>query len=295
MKSCDYCGRENDEVLAFCAECGTALPAPPPPPIPEPPLLAPPFLPAPPPAPHILNGGIATAIFGVYLGGQVAGGAVGGFFAGLMGSLWGRARGPQEIRDTLPAMMPVVILLAMLIGGAGMFWMVNMLRLEVKDPSPTGPAWVRGSWRDIAKGFCTGAVLSTLSIIFLLNFGRDPDADQSLGPLTRMSVTSGIPQIAWVIVALFLAPPVEELLFRGILYAGYRKSLGATAATVLTTGIFVALHFDQLIPQPLAVFGISGLALAALWWRIRGNAIGPAIATHFAYNTVVVVAAFWLM
>jgi hypothetical protein len=188
--------------------------------------------------------------------------------------------------------MPIVMLLVMLIGGAAMFWMVSMLKLEVKDPSATGAAWVRGSWRDIAKGFGTGAIISTLSVILLFSFGRDFQSDQELGPLARMSITSGFPQIAWLIVALFLAPPIEELLFRGILYGGYRKSLGAAAATVLTTLIFVALHLDQLIPQPLAIFGISGLALAALWWRLRGNAIGPAIAAHFAYNAVVAVAAF---
>jgi hypothetical protein len=38
MKICSYCGRENSDELANCRECGTELPAPPPP---EPPEISP--------------------------------------------------------------------------------------------------------------------------------------------------------------------------------------------------------------------------------------------------------------
>jgi membrane protease YdiL (CAAX protease family) len=69
--------------------------------------------------------------------------------------------------------------------------------------------------------------------------------------------------------------------------------MGALPAAVLTTFIFVALHFSELIYQPLATFAIGGLALAALAFRIRSNAIGPAIAVHFGYNATIAAMALY--
>ena len=79
-------------------------------------------------------------------------------------------------------------------------------------------------------------------------------------------------------------------MFRGILYGGYRKSLGAAAAAALTTFIFVLLHITELVHEPLATFAIGGLALLALWRRLCSNAIGPAIAVHVGYNSAIALA-----
>jgi membrane protease YdiL (CAAX protease family) len=103
-----------------------------------------------------------------------------------------------------------------------------------------------------------------------------------------MGETHAISQALSVISIVFLAPPIEELLFRGIMFGGYRKSFGTTRASVLTTLIFVAMHFDRFIRYPIAIFGITSLALAALVMRTRTNAIGPSISVHFGYNSFLV-------
>ena len=79
---------------------------------------------------------------------------------------------------------------------------------------------------------------------------------------------------------------------------GYFSRISRRAIRGRLSGIFLGRHYrhlergarQELISQPLAVFGITGLALVALWCRLRSNAIGPAIATHFAYNAVIVLA-----
>jgi hypothetical protein len=115
-------------------------------------------------------------------------------------------------------------------------------------------------------------------------------SEHETSPMITMATTPGLPQLVWVFTAVALAPPVEELLFRGILYGGYRKSLGPAAAAALTTFIFVLLHINELVHEPLATFVIGGLALLALWRRLRSNAIGPAIAVHVGYNTMIAIA-----
>jgi uncharacterized protein len=90
--------------------------------------------------------------------------------------------------------------------------------------------------------------------------------------------------------ALLLAPPVEEMLFRGVLYGGYRKSLGATGATWLTTSIFALMHIGEVIYFLPALLVIAGVALLALRMRLRHSAIGPAVAVHFGYNFILALA-----
>lgn len=47
------------------------------------------------------------------------------------------------------------------------------------------------------------------------------------------------------------------------------------------------MHTTELIHFLPAALGILGLALAALYMRLRTCAIGPAIAVHVAYNSTI--------
>jgi membrane protease YdiL (CAAX protease family) len=284
MKACDYCGKDNDDALAFCAECGTAF---------GPPLCA-----DEPPAVHspatsrTLNGGLATAILGIYLAAQIAGGVIITVIAIIF---TGIGRGPdyESTVTSLQDIMPATVLATFIAGGVAVVLVAKAFGLPLKDASPTGPAWIRGSSRAIIQGFGMG-ILVAIAAVFIANLMPNYFSEEELGPVARMGTTPGLGQIAWVIMALLLSPPVEELLFRGIIYAGYRKSLGPLVAASLTTAIFVLMHVTELIHNPFATFGITTLAVTTLWWRLRNAAIGPAIAVHFGYNAVVVATVLYL-
>jgi membrane protease YdiL (CAAX protease family) len=289
MKACDYCGKESEDVLVICAGCGADFPAS----IhqPEPPVIAPQYLPLVPLAPRELKAGLATAFFGVYLGTQLIGGFIAGFIA-LFSSPFEPAQGVRVHGAILDAIMPWTIIVTMLMSGLAVMIIAMSMQLTLNDTSPTGPAWVRGSWRDIIKALLTGVILAVLWVVLMTSFGHQPQTDDELGPMTRMASTAGFGRVAWLIAALVLAPPVEELLFRGIFYAGYRKSFGAPVATLVTTTIFVLLHYPEFIHQPLAIVALTSMALIALWWRLRSNALGPSIAAHFGYNAVIAATLF---
>src|SRR5439155_16509205 len=93
MKPCTYCGKENEEVLAACIECGAVFDLPviqiQPPAISLPPLL--------PPEPTVLNGGFATLMLGVYLVAQFAGGIVMGLTASIISGLRGNIMDPDSM------------------------------------------------------------------------------------------------------------------------------------------------------------------------------------------------------
>src|SRR5207249_8458590 len=133
-------------------------------------------------------------------------------------------------------------LLAFVAAGIAMVlvW-IRLVRCSLRATGPTGAAWVLGRWPWIARGAGLGAAVAALYVITCwvcseLIGVQAPHGDG--WPLLEMSRNIGLQQGTWVVLSVLVAPPVEELLFRGVAYGGYRKSLGPIWAAVLTTGIF---------------------------------------------------------
>jgi len=257
------------------------------------PVIAPPIL-APPP--RRLTAGWAAIILLIYLGAQfgasvVVGGVV-GFYFGVMHAVH-RAHGPlaQDIARAAPKMLLWGVVFAMLGGGLTMVAAARaMLREPLKDRSAVGAAWVGGSPRDCAEGLAVGilAGLGAVAVILVCNaLGIHGEP----GLFSKLLGQGGLRLASLLATLVIVAPVFEELLFRGVLYAGLRASSGALRAGALTTGIFVLLHFSELINFPPAMLCLGGLGALTLWIRLRRAAIGPAIGVHMGYNLVVVGAA----
>jgi membrane protease YdiL (CAAX protease family) len=108
-------------------------------------------------------------------------------------------------------------------------------------------------------------------------FGKEPTAQDSVNLL----LTDGSPVVRGTIAlfAIGLAPVVEEVLFRGVLFAticglGWRKS--AYLGTALLFGL---IHGNTAAFLPLTLFG---LVLAWLYER-TGNLLAPVVA-HAVFN-----------
>ena len=119
-------------------------------------------------------------------------------------------------------------------------WIPNQLQ----DTSPTGAAWIRGPWEAVAKGLVIGLIIGMCTQCLMI-FAKHFVPHSKLSPLGQMALTPGMPQAIWFIMTVLVAPPVEEMMFRGVFYGGYRSSLGPFWAGVATTLLFVALHFDR--------------------------------------------------
>jgi membrane protease YdiL (CAAX protease family) len=248
---------------------------------------------APPRRGRELRAGTATGVFLVYFASQMAG-SIG---AAIIGVAVAAGRGqnlqdPQQIARLVSTLMPGIVLGTMVGGAVGMFIMAFVLVPEyLRDRSPTGAAWVRGEWRDAGKGLALGLILGAAGLMVLNYLERFGDPN-SAGPLTKMATSSTSGFVIWILAALVLAPLVEEPLFRGVLYGGFRRSFGVMAAGIITSAIFVLLHITEIIFFLPAILPLAALAAGALWVRLRFTAIGPAIALHFGYNAIMVLEFF---
>ncbi len=285
-KQCDYCGKENAEDALACDGCGTPFPIPSAS-APEEGSQAETSSTGEPPQ---LNARSATFIFLITIAAQVGAAFAIGLFVAVGTAIAqptaGISHDPNRAAALARKLMPPATIAAM-VGGGGAMLLTSRRKVpaSLSDRSPVGAAWALGSLRQIAVGCALGALVA----VAFLAPARIPalrPTHFAPGPLTRMGMTHGLTKILRLAMVVLWAPLMEELLFRGVLYGGYRRSFGPTRAALLTTLIFWALHMTEFIHFPLAAFAIAAMAVVALWMRLRSSAIGPAVAAHFSYNSV---------
>lgn len=110
--------------------------------------------------------------------------------------------------------------------------------------------------------------------------GLAPDAPRPAG----FSPIAGI--VLAVLAIAIIGPLVEEMLFRGLLTAGFRQRFGALGTAAITAALFALAHF---LPRGLPALFLLGLALALVYERV-GSTI-PGFLVHCLYNGIALAAA----
>ena len=108
------------------------------------------------------------------------------------------------------------------------------------------------------------------------------DSEQGAHPVVPiLTETKESSKIIYIfILAVIVAPLVEEVMFRGALYSWLRARLGIAFSIIISSVVFAAIHPQGAIGLvPLSCIGAS-LALLREW---RGNLVAPIIA-HACFN-----------
>jgi membrane protease YdiL (CAAX protease family) len=81
-----------------------------------------------------------------------------------------------------------------------------------------------------------------------------------------------------------VAPVLEELFFRGMLYPTLRRAFGVLIGLTLTAAAFAAIHGAQLAYAwaPILSIFVVGIALTAI--RERTGSVAASVLTHSGYN-----------
>lgn len=155
---------------------------------------------------------------------------------------------------------------------------------ELRHRETTGAAWVRGNRRDLRNGFFAGLLLAVLGMMIASFFQIFLTPDQ-LGPVTSLTLSPGAHQLFITILGILIAPFVEELLFRGLIFGGLTYSFGFWWSAILTTSVFTLMHLSEIVHFWPNAITISVLGAALLALRVKSRSIGPSIVAHFAYNS----------
>ncbi len=239
--------------------------------------------------PPQLRAGRAFALFALFFLIQALTGLIIGFTSGLVATLQGaNLQDPQVLAQINQQVIILATILGFLLASILVLYLaIRWFPQKIHDRSITGAAWKIGPPKFLLLGLAGGLFIA-ISYLFLAPLMSTPPSEDAIGPFAKMATTPGLQQIIALFLALVLAPPVEELLFRGVMFGGFCRSFGPTWAATLTTFLFVASHILEAIHFWPALLFIGLMALAALWLRLFTRTIGPSIALHFSYNLVIV-------
>jgi uncharacterized protein len=176
------------------------------------------------------------------------------------------ASNPLVIIGSQVAAYPVVIV-----------FMIVMVGTKSGEPFRRAIRW---NWPGAAA---TGFVLGGIGFAFAVEFAsRWLPIPKSLPVDKYFSDTAG----AYLMAAfgVTLAPLLEELFFRGMLYPVLRRSYGILAAVLLTAVAFAAIHGAQLgnAWAPLLSIFVVGIVFTLV--RERANSVAASFLTHCGYN-----------
>jgi len=220
-----------------------------------------------------------------YFGGQFLFGVVAVIITAICTGASGR--GARDGRFLQGALVGAGIGSALAVLWATRRWARHLAR----DPSPSGLGLVRPPIRSLLLSILAGAALAVAYLAGVLALGGDGSKEDP-GPVSKLAVQSGTGRLIWAVFALAIAPPAEELLFRGLMLKGFAASWGIRAASILTTLIFVVLHLQETRSSVLALIAIGALAASALTARLLTGSLYCSMVLHFAYNLVIVTAVY---
>ncbi|MFM9905084.1 MAG: lysostaphin resistance A-like protein [Pyrinomonadaceae bacterium] len=104
--------------------------------------------------------------------------------------------------------------------------------------------------------------------------------------LIRMLHSSRLAVYIVAFVATFTAPFVEEVVYRGILYSAFQRTLGVPAAFLLVTFLFAVVHVPQYYPSFSTIFLLGVLSLILTSIRVKTNSLLPCIILHTLFNGI---------
>lgn len=155
----------------------------------------------------------------------------------------------------------------------------DLLRALGLRPPPLGGAGLLGA---LALGVGAGAVAALVALGYGWLARRVPGLAEGLDEAQRSLAELDRGERRWLLVLSVLAAPLfEELIFRGILYRGFRHDAGAALSVCASALVFALVH-----PAATAVpvFVMAGLAASA-YERTRW--LATPVAAHMTYNAVV--------
>ena len=139
----------------------------------------------------------------------------------------------------------------------------------------------RGSWA-VAAALIVGGVLATT----ILSTVSDYAYRRIVGPVPTENVVTIFPHTSaglalFIVLAVLVAPLLEETFFRGFVFQGFSRSWGPLAGAVVSALVFALWH--QQLSVLIPIFGLGLLLAAAFYWT---RSIYTNIAFHAVFNAL---------
>ncbi|HUE81689.1 MAG TPA: type II CAAX endopeptidase family protein [Pyrinomonadaceae bacterium] len=160
----------------------------------------------------------------------------------------------------------------------GLAWLIVTNRGRRPFWKTLGWSWPRnfGPWKAIGLAVL---LLGVGLLITTMVRGSETQLDQ----LIKSS-----PQARWIVafLAVATAPLVEEVIYRGVLFAAFQKVLGTRWAVVIVSGMFLAVHILQYYNNLGVLSVIMILSVALTLVRAYTGSLLPCFVIHLVFNGI---------
>src|SRR5262245_45032245 len=173
-----------------------------------------------------------------------------------------------SIVSTLPAHVLTLLICWLVVTSGG------------KRPFLEAISWGTPSRKEWFYAIALAGLMTAAAIVFeRLLPHRETDLEKwlKLGYSVRVMVA---------ILAVVTAPLVEEIVYRGVLYAGIERDWGKVAGVVVVTFLFALVHAPQYWGSYAAITSILALSLALTLLRALTGKLLPCVITHLVYNGI---------
>lgn len=138
----------------------------------------------------------------------------------------------------------------------------------------------RRIWYWIAFSAC---ILLAIQILSQLLSRVLPEKES---PFDQLLKSSQQVRIAVAVLAVFTAPLVEEVIYRGMLFSSLRNRIGLIATVIVVTATFAGVHVFQNRGAWVSISGLTVLSLALTMVRARTKSVLPCVFIHTLNNAV---------
>ncbi len=104
--------------------------------------------------------------------------------------------------------------------------------------------------------------------------------------MTRILQSSRTAVFMVAILATFSAPIVEEVIYRGVLYSAFQRTVNSTFAVIIVTALFAAVHIPQYSPDYATIISICFVSLVITLIRVKTDNLLPCIIFHMVFNGI---------
>lgn len=156
--------------------------------------------------------------------------------------------------------------------------------LGFRRPRLKTPGWYGGILRLIPWSITLALLMSLVARVVVTMYvviatALDYDFLLPEAQIPEEVFDNGHLQVLAGISIVFLAPVVEEVFFRGFIFAGLRRIIGLWPAAIISSLLFAVVHAQSGLVIP---FTVVGLLLAYLYHRSKS--IYVPVAMHFFFN-----------
>lgn len=162
-----------------------------------------------------------------------------------------------------------------------------LAKLQHQQPFWRSLGWKRPTARQMVVYLAGGGGLAVAVSLALVMW-----PDTRAFPLEEL-FNSRIASYAIGVFAISVAPVVEELVFRGLLFAIFEGAVGMRFAVVTTAVLFAGLHVQEYWPAWHHIFIIFLVGMVFSLARGTTGSLAPSIILHIGYNSLIMTGLFF--